>query len=875
MMNNKAPARPTIGLIIPQFWTGSSFPLYRGIKDALEKYQANLLCFQGYYISDRPESIAELGNVVYDLVKRERLNGVIIRTGSIKNHQQKLKLLEFCRGYHPLPMVSIGSAIEGLPNILVDNYNGMHEMATHLIQVHGYRKICFIRGPEDNQDANIRYQAYLDVLQEQAIDFNPDLVSPPGVWNFEWGVTATRAILKKVNNRLEAIIASSDEIARGVIKELTAQGIDIPDKVGVVGFNDNRHAYASIAPLTTVNINLYERAWKAIEIIFDSFDGKPLPKEITVPSIFVIRQSCGCPSAGVRAVEIAQRTKLSGLFKGKKPKVLEQEKLKQEVLKAFEQQVNEQLIIWIEKFVDSFLRQLQNPAKGTFIPQFEALLHQFALTGCDLSRWHWALNVLARESENVLTGDENDQIQHILQLARVVLGEVATNEQKHFLMLVEERNATIHDISNRFSNIYDLEKIIEFLAIELPRLGIPACYLSLYENPETPAGSARLLLAYNEQGRLPLPSGGLVFPSTRLIPDGLISEEQRNTLILEPLFYGENQLGFTLFKISSLERSFYELFPTQLSSTLWKAILLNKEKQVEALLYKQTQDLARSNLELTERATELEKAYQQLQDNQHRLLISEKMASLGRLTAGIAHEINSPLAAVRASLTELKQLIREYEQSIRDPEIEPADHLDIIKEMHVSADLANKASERAASFIRSIKAQTRDINEKEGQLFDIVQVIDSVLFLLGHSLKKNHCQTDVICLHKEIIMCGSPGKMTQVFTNLLTNAIDAMETKGGGKIVVALELTNDNNLIITVSDEGCGIPQENMLKIFDPLFTTKPFGQGTGLGLMIVHDIVCGEFGGALEVKSQVGAGTTFTLRFQAREGVKQDGTQI
>jgi PAS domain S-box-containing protein len=262
-----------------------------------------------------------------------------------------------------------------------------------------------------------------------------------------------------------------------------------------------------------------------------------------------------------------------------------------------------------------------------------------------------------------------------------------------------------------------------------------------------------------------------------------------------------------------------------------------------------------------ERARELEQAYRALQENQQKLLISEKMASLGRLTAGIAHEMNTPLASMRASLNELSQLAHEYQMSCGDPDVTPADHRQIVAEMQQAIQLASSASERAASFVRSIKTQTRDLATREYRRFNAVPALREALTLLSHALRHGHCVMRFEPASELIELYGSPGRLAQVITNLVTNAIDASAPKGGGVITVRLA-PHDQHIILQVSDQGSGIAPEHLTKIFDPMFTTKPFGQGTGLGLAIVHDVVVGEFGGAVTVNSEVGQGATFTIQF-------------
>ncbi|MBI2841588.1 MAG: GAF domain-containing protein [Acidobacteria bacterium] len=269
---------------------------------------------------------------------------------------------------------------------------------------------------------------------------------------------------------------------------------------------------------------------------------------------------------------------------------------------------------------------------------------------------------------------------------------------------------------------------------------------------------------------------------------------------------------------------------------------------------------ARLHAAMTARARELEAAYRSLQENQERLLTAEKMASLGRLTAGIAHEMNTPLATVRVALVELSKLVAEYQASIGDAGVTVEDHGQIAREMQSSIQLADTAAERAASFVRGIKTQTRDVAH-ERQRFNAVSVIHETLLLLGHALRQAACTVRFEPGMTVVELSGSPGRLAQVLTNLVTNAIDASATKGGG--VITLELTAGRDRVdLAVRDEGCGIAPEHLSKVFDPMFTTKPFGQGTGLGLTIVHHIVTAELGGTIEVSSEHGKGTTVTLLF-------------
>ena len=273
----------------------------------------------------------------------------------------------------------------------------------------------------------------------------------------------------------------------------------------------------------------------------------------------------------------------------------------------------------------------------------------------------------------------------------------------------------------------------------------------------------------------------------------------------------------------------------------------------------------RHAVQLKKPVDELEGAQRALRENQEKLLISERMASLGRLTAGMAHEMNTPVAAVRAALGELLELIDEYRSSIEDARVTPSDHRAIADEMEASARLAESAAQRVAAFVRGIKAETRDLSSQEFVPFDPVLVVEETLLLLGYAARSANCTVNLNAERRPLDLFGSPTRLSQVVTNLVTNAIDASREKGGGPIDLALAPW-ERGLELRVTDRGSGIAPENLGKIFYPMYTTKPFGLGTGLGLAIVQDIVTGDFNGTIEVDSHLGQGTTFVLRFRTPE---------
>ena len=274
--------------------------------------------------------------------------------------------------------------------------------------------------------------------------------------------------------------------------------------------------------------------------------------------------------------------------------------------------------------------------------------------------------------------------------------------------------------------------------------------------------------------------------------------------------------------------------------------------------------------EREEIARELDFLYQQLID-------SEKMAIIGKLTAGIAHEINNPvnfisstIDSLKMDLEELKRITQAY-RSIDSQHSEEqlqkahqlADQLNVellVEEMEGLIEGIEEGARRTAAIVRGLKDFSRK-GTTSYQEFDIHQGIDSTLILLKNKIK------DRIVIHKvyadlPMIEC-LPEKINQVLMNILNNAIQAIDEKGNIHIHTCKEA---GMIKVSVEDDGIGIKEEILNRIFEPFFTTKPLGIGTGLGLSISLEIVKNHMG-TLEVESNYGKGTKFVLLLP----VKQD----
>lgn len=308
---------------------------------------------------------------------------------------------------------------------------------------------------------------------------------------------------------------------------------------------------------------------------------------------------------------------------------------------------------------------------------------------------------------------------------------------------------------------------------------------------------------------------------------------------------------------------------------------LNKHKEhLEDIVLERTNeiiklnnDLTTTNAELQQKTEELSQIIQMLKNTQDQLIQSEKMASLGMLTAGIAHEINNPVNFISGSYQALQSQIDEFWSILNElrlsvtkeisidllGEIENARNVntnELYTSMQFLLSNIDTGITRTTEIIRSLMAFSRNENQ-EYRLLDIKDGIRDVLVILKSKYQGKITIDEDYDTNLPLIKCNHNG-ITQVFMNLISNAIDSINNTGTVAISAKYHKESDE-VIIRVKDSGCGIPENIIDKIFDPFFTTKEVGKGTGLGLYMSYNMVKYHMG-TITVDTEIGKGTTFTI---------------
>ncbi|MGK7901996.1 MAG: PAS domain S-box protein [Hormoscilla sp.] len=283
-----------------------------------------------------------------------------------------------------------------------------------------------------------------------------------------------------------------------------------------------------------------------------------------------------------------------------------------------------------------------------------------------------------------------------------------------------------------------------------------------------------------------------------------------------------------------------------------------------------------------DRALQLEQALLKLQQTQAQLIQAEKMSSLGQMVAGIAHEINNPVSFIYGNLSHmdeyienLLQLLDLYQQHDRGtvPEISAAIadmDLDFVKEdLPQLISSMNMGANRIREIILSLRNFSR-LDEAQMKAVNIHEGIDSTLLILQNRLKTKPGKPEITVVKNygdlPLVECHACG-LNQVFMNMIANAIDALDKQPPPRSIFIKTAKNimGDRIVISIADNGPGIPPEVQKRLFDPFFTTKPVGKGTGLGLSISHNIVVEKHSGTLQCISHPGEGTEFLIEIPLR----------
>ena len=301
---------------------------------------------------------------------------------------------------------------------------------------------------------------------------------------------------------------------------------------------------------------------------------------------------------------------------------------------------------------------------------------------------------------------------------------------------------------------------------------------------------------------------------------------------------------------------------------VWVIQDISDRKSTEAALVDARDGLENSLTELARQKANVESAHSDLssvlvtlKQAQTNLITSEKMASLGSLVAGIAHELNTPIGNSLLTATALDDMVAEFERKYVGGGIKRSALESHLADTKLACGIMTSSLRRAADLITSFKQVAVDQTSDKRRRFDLNEVIRDTLATFHAQLKRANCETQVDC-GTTLVIDSYPGGVGQVLSNLINNALlHAFEGRSSATMAITAREIPGDQILLVFSDDGVGMPPKILHQVFDPFFTTKMGQGGSGLGMNIVYNIVTGMLGGSIEIESSPEKGTSVTIR--------------
>jgi signal transduction histidine kinase/DNA-binding LacI/PurR family transcriptional regulator len=608
LIQRSATGRKTIAVLggpITRVW-GSEF--MAGVLAAAKVNDVNVVYFAGGI----PAAITSPENGgrsygLYDLVKPDQFDGILL-AADIAHGTSAEDIRKFSKTFAPTPIASFAIQTEGVSTYISDNVGGMRAVIRHLIDAHGYKRIAFIRGIQGTLESDQRLNAYKEELKAHGIRFEEHLVVD-GDYSAESGRAAVRTLLDERGIRVQAIAASNDRMAFGVMEALQQRGIQVPDTVALTGFDDVSESQSMGVPLTTVHQDFHEAGVRVFGTLLKRINKERVEEMNVLPAQLVVRWSCGCLPENVKRAEVlTKEVAHTGRLENKRDAAIralmgaagipESSPAKAQYVDVFGR-------TW-----DVFLASLHETDKSdAFLKMVQSMVEVMQRNNYDSTVWHNVISTFRRYALGGITSNTATMLraENLFQQARLLVGELSQRAQAYRRLLFEQKEEALSNFSFSMAPAMTLEAIGEAITKNFPTLGLERWYVMFYSDVTAPGSTSapppenyRLLLQY-DQNKFDIPREKSTMATGRLVPRGKTPEDRRYDAVVMPLTLASNRFGFMWAEMGPADWDVYVRLKNLLSSALLRTMLVQQREQAQ-------REVERLLTDARERAVELARA---------------------------------------------------------------------------------------------------------------------------------------------------------------------------------------------------------------------------------------------------------------------------
>ena len=587
---NEPASRRSIGIVCAELDENYHREILRGSIDAAQEQDANLIVFTGGQLVSTTADQSTT-NVIFSLITPSSVDALVLYSGTLVGKVDSDELIKFAARYQ-MPTVSVGISLPNAQNVLVDNAAGMREAVRHLIDVHHYRRIAFIQGPENNDESVLRFRAYVDTLKQYGIPYDPQLVIA-GDFTVKSGQEAARVLLDERQSGAHAIVAANDSMAFGVLAELRRRNIAVPDQIAVVGFDYVEASRAVNPPLTTVRQPLYEQGKRAVELALGLLRGETATSSPVMETQLVVQQSCGCDSRTTVEIypDVSTNIHADGVLVELKKVNLA--RIADEKLPVSDPEK-------LQKLLDAFIEDMAYEVSGKFVSRFistlDKIVGELGPEPDQIAGWRETLITTRRTLSPLLVGNVKlfTRAESLWHQAQQLLSEAIQHAEANKRLRENNQAKAFNAISDALLTVSQMTDLTKVMTEGLPTLGVKACYIALYIDASYE--QSELIFAYSDddaKGASSSPDCPVEFPSKLLVPGLLLPTGRTHAFVIEPLHFAGIQLGYIAIEVDRAQTNIYAALARKVSNALHTASVLS-EREVAIMALEESEERFRS-----------------------------------------------------------------------------------------------------------------------------------------------------------------------------------------------------------------------------------------------------------------------------------------
>lgn len=732
-----------------------------------------------------------------DVLDLAMFDGVIALTGSFSNHATLDEVNQFFK-FIPddFPFINLSVKLPGHQALLTDNKAPLKNLVNHLIEKHNKKRFMFIKGPEEQAEADDRFNGFLEALEENGIFLDENLIFP-GNFSPQAGSEAIKVLYDKGLELPDAIVCVDDDTTLGVLSELKKRGVDIlKEGISLTGFDNMEYTRSMVPSLTTIDQSFNAQGQNAVDAIIKRIKLNNRDDIYYTPKL-VIRESCGCSDVSNNEY-ISNSQSIDRIYS------------------TLDEVEIEGLETHIDDIMSSVLKYTED-REHNFFKTVDKYIDMYSYNGLNVKTLSDIVSQINRMAIPMLEGDHLHEYLQIIEGINSKIIDTISHERIRDYRSFSEQSSELDAIIMQLSTCYTYNELVEALETNFYYLGIKSMEFTFF---------------YKGSNMLDDLS------SKSLDKDDSLNRSIKNYCTLFLPVFTKTSYGYCKLKIVHNSFHIAEVLAFQISRTLYLIELLN---------------------DLNDKIFELETSYRDLRATKDLLLESEQLANLGGLVAGFTHEINSPIGVGVTATSHLKEQVREILKLYNENRMKKSELESFLDVSNESADMILSNLNRAASLIQGFKQIAVDQASEILRNFELGSYIKEIIHSLTPVFKttKHNISVEVDGL---IMVESYPGALSQIITNLVQNSLKhGFENIESGNILISAKQINEN-LEITFRDDGKGIKSEDVDKIFESYYSTKIGQGGSGLGLAIIKDLVENKLKGTITCESSEGKGVKFTI---------------